>query len=105
VHLQALQPGTTVGRIGATVVAAESVDQLATWDHVRVLHRHTWRIADRLGLDLRLHVRQGPNRWECEQRIYLDINNGLVDRIEVLSSGCHLLPAEDPDFIRTRRRR
>lgn len=89
VHLRALEPGATVGCSGAAAVAADRVRYLASFDHLRVLHRHTWRFAGRSGLDLRLLVGRGADLWECEQRIYLDIDDGLVRRIDVLSSGCH----------------
>jgi len=97
VHLRALEPGATVGHSGAAAVATDRVRQLACWDQVRVLHRQTWRFAGRLGLDLRLQVGQGSDLWECEQRIYLDIDDGLIHRIDVLSSGCHRIPRQsDP---------
>jgi hypothetical protein len=93
VHLRALLPGTTLGHVGADAVAADQVRQLARWHEIQVLHRNTWQFASRLGLDLRLQVRHGQDQWQCEQRLYLDLDNELVHRIDVLSSGCHLIPA------------
>jgi hypothetical protein len=97
VHLRALEPGATLGHSGAAAVAADRVRQLACWDDVRVLHRHSWQFAGRFGLDLRLQVCRGQDLWECEQRIYLDFDDGLIHRIDVLSSGCHRISREtDP---------
>jgi hypothetical protein len=91
VHLRAVEPGSTLGHVGAAAVVADRARQLACWDHIDVLHRRVWRIADRLGLDLRLHLHHGAERWECEQRLYLDLEDGLIHRIDLLSSGCHRL--------------
>jgi hypothetical protein len=89
VHLRALQPGATVGHTGAAAVAADRVRQLACWDHIDVLDHYAWQFAGRLGIDLRLHLHRGLDRWECEQRLYLDVVDGLIHRIDLLSSGCH----------------
>jgi hypothetical protein len=89
VHLRALQPGATVGHTGATAVAADRVRQLACWDQIHILDHHAWKFAGRLGIDLRLHLHRGLDRWECEQRPYLDVVDGLIHRIDLLSSGSH----------------
>ena len=100
VHLRALQPGSTLGHTGAAAVAAGQVRQLACWDRIHVVHQRTWEVAGRLGLDLRLRLQQGTEQWECEQRLYLDVEDGLIHRIDVLSSGCHRIPCATNSIVR-----
>lgn len=96
VRLRALQSGTTVGHTGAAAVAGDRVRQLACWDDVHVLYRRVWHVAGRVGLDLRLHLFDGSERWEYEQRLYLDVDDGLIRGIDLLASGCRR-PAASAD--------
>jgi hypothetical protein len=88
VHLRDLQPGSTIARVGAWPVAAD-LAQLFGRAEVHVLDRGSWQFAGRLGLGYRLLLGSPPDRRECEQRMYLDVEDGLIRSIDVLSSGWH----------------
>jgi hypothetical protein len=39
-------------------------------------------------------------QWECEQRLYLDADVGLIHRIDLLSSGCHRISSAPVPTVR-----
>ncbi len=93
VHLRLLEPGSVLARIGASAVAAERVARLSGWDAVQLLGHSCWRSGRLLGLDVQLRLGRNGEQWECAERLLLDTDGGQIRRIDVLSTGCHLLGA------------
>ena len=89
VHLRDLQFGSTLARAGALPVAADWAELFGGWTEVQVLDRYTWQSAGRLGLGYRLVLGNAQDRRGCEQRMYVDVEGGLIRSIDVLSPGCH----------------
>jgi hypothetical protein len=97
VHLRDLQFGSTLTRAGALPVAADWAQLFGGWTEVQVLDRYTWQFAGRLGLGYRLVLGNAQDRRGCEQRMYVDVEGGLIRSIDVLSSAC---PPLSPRAVR-----
>lgn len=88
VRLRALEPAGAVVRTGARAVGARWREWLGGWDHVAVVDRRVWTVADsRVCMSYHLVVHCAADRREVAHQMVVDVVRDRIVVVDLLCTG------------------